>query len=499
MSKGLALISVSDKTGICDLCRDIQKIGYNIVATNSTYLYLKKNNIKAIQISELTGLPEILDGRVKTLHPTVFAGILYNRNKTEHKNQINKAGINSIDIVVCNLYPFAEMSKKNLSYEEMIEYIDIGGVSLIRAAAKANIPILTHFEQYKKFRNVLKKSIFQLEYIKKLSATAFYTTFSYDRTIHNYFVENKILEKDFTFNKNLRYGENPHQKASIYKEKNTINSLCDLEILQGKELSYNNYLDIDAALSAIKEFKQKCCVIVKHGNSCGLCQGKDSNLVYQNALKGDLLSSFGGICAVNFNIEEELALKMKEHFYEIIIARDFSDKARIILAKKKNLRLVIYKEFDKKTKKSYISIEGSLLVQDKDNWNEDFELNIVSKKKPDKKDIEELLFAFKVVKNIKSNAIAITKDKKLLGMGAGQPSRIDSVELAVKKAKNEIKESYLASDGFFPFADGVEKACKAGIKAIIQPGGSKGDKEVIKKADEFGIIMVFTGKRHFKH
>ena len=499
MSKGFALVSVWDKTGLSELCREIVERGYRIIATGSTYSFLAENGINAMKVSDVTDFPEILDGRVKTLHPKIFGGILYRRDIREHKKQISDLGIKSIDIIVCNLYPFNEMLKSNLSYEEMIEYIDIGGVSLIRAGAKAGIPVLSNPGQYQEFINIPENDEFPSEYIRSTTARSFFTTYDYDRNIYNYFAEDPVLQKDYIFHKELRYGENPHQKASVYKEVNSQYSLCDAEVLQGKELSYNNYLDIDAAVSTIKDFNLKTCVIVKHGNACGLCQGENDLEVYEKALAGDTLSSFGGICAVNFKIEEELALKMKKHFFEVIIASDFSEKARLIFSKKKNLRLIIYKGFENFPAYTCLSVEGALLVQEKDKWIDDIDIKVVTKKIPDENDIDELLFAFKVVKNIKSNAIVLTKNKTLLGMGAGQPSRIDSVQIAVRKAGNESIGSYLASDAFFPFPDGIEKAFESGIKAIIQPGGSKGDEEVIKKADELGIIMVFTGKRHFRH
>ncbi|MFA7576994.1 MAG: bifunctional phosphoribosylaminoimidazolecarboxamide formyltransferase/IMP cyclohydrolase [Candidatus Muiribacteriota bacterium] len=499
-----ALISVWDKTGLEKLAKELENKSVNIIATGSTAEFLRKNNIACTEVADLTGFPEILNGRVKTLHPKIFGGILYKRDKQEHIEEINNHHIPSIDLVVCNLYPFEEALWKNLSEDELVEYIDIGGVTLLRASAKAGIPVLSDKSQYDEFIKYFSENEFEIEYIKKLRAKTFSVTCAYDFAISNYFGKNSEpanIDMSFAPVAKLRYGENPHQSAQVYKNSLAPFCLTDSKILQGKQMSYNNFLDMEAAVSTVKDFNNSSvCAIFKHGNPCGLSAGNSAFDNYINALSGDSLSAFGGIVCMNRRIDEKLALKITEHFFEIIIAPEFSEEALGVFKKKKNLRVVQYNNFESKERYTFFAVEGGILRQEKD-WYEDLTSNFVTvtQNKPSEQDIKELDFAFRVVKNIKSNAIAITRGKTLLGMGAGQPSRVDSVEIAVKKAGEKSAEAYLASDAFFPFADALEKACEAGIKFVIQPGGSINDEEVIKKADELGIVMVFTGRRHFRH
>jgi len=499
MEKKQALISVWDKTDLEKVAGKLIEKGYSLIATGSTSKYLWEKGFETRTVKEMTGFPEILGGRVKTLHPKVFGGILYNRKIEAHKKEIASHEIDSIDVVVCNLYPFEDALKKDLSENEMIEYIDIGGVSLIRAAAKAQIPVLCQPCQYGEFIERIDEDPGD-DYIKRLATVAFIKTSEYDSTIANYLSSGEFINLGLERTKTLRYGENPHQKAYLYKKRGAGISLCDLDQKQGKDLSYNNIMDTDAAISIIKEFMdKKTCVILKHANSCGLAQGNNSLTVYEKALSGDPMSAFGGIVAVNYEIDEELATKMNEHFFEIIIAPSYTVEALNTFKKKKNLRVLVYDGFNFKEDKAFYNVEGGMLVQDRDWFCEDFTLRCATIKKPDEKDLEEAMFAFRTVKNVKSNAIVFTKNNTLVGMGAGQPSRIDSMELAIKKAGEKTKDSCVASDAFFPFPDAVERAAESGARIIVQPGGSIRDRKVIKKADELGLVMLMTGKRHFKH
>ncbi|MGM0608366.1 MAG: bifunctional phosphoribosylaminoimidazolecarboxamide formyltransferase/IMP cyclohydrolase [Candidatus Muiribacteriota bacterium] len=499
-----ALISVWDKKGIIELAEEFEKKSVNIIATGTTCKFLRKRGFNPVEVSEITDFPEILNGRVKTLNPKIFGGILFKRDNQKHNNEVQKHEIPSIDYIVCNLYPFEKVLWENLKEEELDEYIDIGGVSLLRAAAKANIPVLSDIEQYREFIYKINEDNIDNEYIKKLKAFAFIKTASYDFAISRYYASKLPginMDMSFKGERLLRYGENPHQKAWFFRDVHAPYALSDAEVLQGKKISYNNYLDMEGAISTIKDFNdEKCCVVLKHGNACGLAVGDNNTEIYKRALAGDPLSAFGGIVCFNYKVDKETALEVKKHFFEIIIAPEFDGEALDILGKKKNLRLVLYKNFASREKYTFMPVEGGILYQEKDWWKDiSDEIETVTENKPDNKDIKELEFAFKAVKNIKSNAIVVSSGKTLLGMGAGQPSRVDAVEIALKKAGEQKKGSYLASDAFFPFPDAVEKACEAGIKAIIQPGGSKNDKKVIEKADELGLIMIMTGKRHFRH
>ena len=513
-----AIISVSDKTGITELASGLTKYGYQIISTGGTAKVLQDAGIDVTLISEVTGFPEILEGRVKTLHPSVFGGILARRNNPVHQRQLKEQHILPIEIVVVNLYPFEQtISKEEVNLEEAIENIDIGGPSLLRAAAKnyQDVAVIVDPADYQKILEELSSSSgkISLSTKEKLAVKVFQYTSYYDSIISRYLTK-KIIPNENSFTDylvigaekttDLRYGENPHQKAALYQE-NLVEeaNLGDARLLSGKELSYNNLVDLDAALSIVKEFDEPAVVFIKHTNPCGLAVAESSEMAYEKAYQSDPLSAYGSIIGINRRVEDKLASLVHDTpFVEAIVAPSYSPSAISLLKKKENRRIVevgdlrIQDRHIKELKK----ISGGFLIQDRDLktiFPDD--IKVVSERKPDKEDIEELLLAWKMVKHVKSNAIILSRNKQLVGVGAGQMSRVDSVQIAVQKAGERCKGSYLASDAYFPFADGVEVAGRAGIKAIIQPGGSKRDDEVISTVNNLGMIMVFTGYRCFKH
>lgn len=509
-----AIISVSDKQGLDIFCKTLTKFGVEIFSTGGTLKYLMDNGINATAIESYTGFPEMLDGRVKTLHPKIHGGILARRENPEHMKNLEEHKILEFDLVCINLYPFEDViQKSDFSFEEAIENIDIGGPSMIRAAAKnyQDVAVIVDPSQYENFMERLEKDSGSVsrEYLFELAVAAFNRTGSYDSIISDYL---NTLQGDYfpktlnlTLNKkqDLRYGENPHQKASFYTT--GVQQNLPWECLHGKELSYNNILDLDAALRIITEFDMPVCAIFKHTNPCGIAAGKSQIENLQSAMASDPVSYFGGIVAFNEPIKKETAEVLGKEFLEIIVAPDFDTEAFNILSAKKNLRLVKIADI-KSIHRHLLEVKTSafgFLLQEADRYvikKED--LKVVSKAQPTPADIEELLFAFEVVKSIKSNAVVFTNHKMTLGVGAGQMSRLDSMDIAIRKAEkynHVLKNSYLASDAFFPFRDAVDLAIKSGVKAIIQPGGSMRDNESIEAADEAGIIMVFTGIRHFKH
>jgi len=509
-----AIISVSDKNGLEKLGKTLEQFGIEIYSTGGTLKFLQEKKIKATSIESYTGFPEMLDGRVKTLHPKIHGGILAIRENQDHMKNLQDHQILEFDLVCINLYPFEDViKKKDFSFEEAIENIDIGGPSMIRAAAKNyhDVAVLVDPWQYDLFIENLEKDKGSVsrEYLFELAVAAFNRTGSYDSIISDYL---NTLQGDYfprtlniTLNKKqeLRYGENPHQKASFY----TTGLHQDLpwECLHGKELSYNNILDLDASLKIITEINYPVCAIFKHTNPCGISAGKNQVENLEMAMASDPVSYFGGIVAFNETVKKETAAILGKEFLEIIVAPDFEPEAFQILSAKKNLRLV--KVSDLKTVHGNMlelktSASGFLLQESDRRILKPEDVNVVTKAKPDSADLEELLFCFEVVKCIKSNAIVFTKNKTTLGVGAGQMSRLDSMDIAIRKAEkynHVLKNSYMASDAFFPFRDAVDLAIKSGVKAIIQPGGSMRDNESIEAADEAGIIMVFTGVRHFKH
>ena len=513
-----AIISVSDKSGIVEMARGLEKAGYEIISTGGTARELKNANINVTLISEVTKFPEILDGRVKTLHPIIFGGLLAQSDNSEHQKQLQEQKIEAIQIVVVNLYPFEKtVLKEEVSLEEAIENIDIGGPSLLRAAAK-NYRDVTVVTEPNDYQLILKELLgpgknISLDTRKKLAVKVFQHTAYYDSLISRY-LGRKMTPNEGCFNdylvmgaqkvNTLRYGENPHQKAAFYSEKLTEEAnIGDAKLLGGKELSYNNLVDLEAALGIIKDFDEPTVTFIKHTNPCGLATSETIEEAYQKAYQGDPLSAYGSIIGINRRVEEKLAALINETpFVEAIVAPSFSKNALSILKEKKNRRLLQVGDLRIQDRhiKDIKKVSGGFLLQDRDlkGITKD-ELTVVTEKKPTDEDIKELLLAWKIVKHVKSNAIILSQGNRLVGVGAGQMSRVDSVQIAVRKAGEKSQDSYLASDAFFPFSDGLEEAARAGVKAIIQPGGSKRDQEVIEAANRNDMIMVFTGSRCFKH
>lgn len=507
-----ALISVFDKTGIVEFAKELKNLGWEIVSTGGTSTKLKAEGIDVTDISDLTKFPECFDGRLKTIHPKVEGGILAIRDNEQHKQQMAELEIEPIDIVVCNLYPFKDtILKEGVSHEEIVEMIDIGGPTMIRAAAKNYnfVNVITDPKDYSKVIEELKANGETKHETKEyLAAKVFIHTSHYDALIADYFTKKTgITSPDtltLTYEKkqDLRYGENPHQNATFYANiQETEGTLVAANKLHGKELSYNNIGDTDGALEALKEFDEPTIVATKHANPCGVGSADTICEAYLKAYEADPVSIFGGIVAANREIDKDTAEEMSKIFLEVIVAPSFSAEALEILTKKKNIRLLELPEIGKKdyTKPKAKTVLGGLLVQDIDNKLLEGELKVVTDRQPTEKEMEDLLFAWKVVKHAKSNGIAMAKDKTSTGVGPGQVSRIWALENAIRQGGERIKGSALASDAFFPFSDCVEAAHKAGITAIIQPGGSVRDQESIDAANKFGIAMVFTGMRHFKH
>ncbi|MHC1736788.1 MAG: bifunctional phosphoribosylaminoimidazolecarboxamide formyltransferase/IMP cyclohydrolase [Ignavibacteriaceae bacterium] len=505
--KKYAVLSVTDKSGIVDFATVLKKNGYEIISTGGTARHLKENGIVPIEVSDFTQFPEVFEGRVKTLNPKIFAGILFRRDVETDIKEAVQNGIEAIDIVCVNLYRFEDVVKKgNFIREELIENIDIGGPSLIRAAAKNHkfVSILTSPAQYSGFSTALEMGKIDLAMREKLAFEAFSLTAHYDTVISN------VLNKEFGINskdylsasskkvQELRYGENPHQKGEVYGD------LFDyFDCFHGKELSYNNILDLIAGVELIEELEPNSAVIIKHNNPSGTSTAETVLEAYKRALICDPVSAFGGIVVVNNEVDEELALKLNEIFLEIVCAPSYNEKAISILQKKKDRRLIKQKRRVSGTSDSIRSIPGGFLRQDCDRIKYDFDnLQFVTNRKPTAEEIEDLKFAWIVCKNVKSNTIVFVKNKMVLGVGAGQVSRIDSAKIAAMKAaefKLDLKNSVAASDAFFPFADGLLALIKAGATAVIQPGGSVRDQEVIEAANNNNISMTFTGIRHFKH
>jgi len=507
-----AIISVSDKSGVVDFARGLKGLGIEIFSTGGTKKSLEAAGVNIYSISELTGFPEILDGRVKTLHPAVHGGILARRDLPQHLSELTRNRIEPIDMVVVNLYPFVEtVTKAEVSLDEALENIDIGGPSMIRSAAKNFLSVLIVVDPGD-YDETLKKLIqgnIDSKYRKRLAQKAFQHVALYDTAIAQYLNEEAFPE-DMTIAlkkaRNLRYGENPHQQAAFYIERNVRrrhDGLTSLEQLGGPEISFNNLLDLDAALNVLSDFTTPTIAIMKHNNSCGLASHDDLAEAYRRALTGDPVAAFGGIVASNRILDLATAQEIDKTHYDAVVAPEYQKEAVELLERKQSLRLVKVAPYHPSPSKSCFDfryIRGGFLAQTPDLLTEsEFKPRVVTKRQPSETELSDLFFAWKAVKGIKSNAIVIAKDKTLLGMGAGQPSRVVSVELALKKAGDQAKDSVLASDAFFPFPDGPELAIKHGVSAIIQPGGSVRDKEVIELADKYNVAMVFTGIRHFRH
>lgn len=506
-----ALISVSDKTGLIDFAKELVGLGYEIISTGGTKKALEAEGISTIGISEITHFPEIMDGRVKTLHPNVHGALLCVRDNPEHVKQLEELNIDYIDMVVVNLYPFkATIMKDGVSHEEIIENIDIGGPSMLRSASKnyASIPVIVDPNDYSQIINELKENgetcLATREF---LAAKVFRHTAAYDTIIAQY-LTNKCGDKfpenyTVTYEKvqDLRYGENPHQEAAFYKTYNPSYSIANAKQLHGKELSYNNIQDANACIEVLKDFDAPCAVGMKHMNPCGVGIGETIDEAWDKAYEADSTSIFGGIVSFNREIDVVTAEKLSQIFLEIIIAPSYTDAAFEILSKKKNIRLLqLDTTLEVNNKLKVTNVNDGLLVQDADLDEinvEDF--TYPTDRKPSDDEMNQLLMAWKVVKHVKSNAIVLVKDSMTIGVGAGQMNRVGAAKIAIEQAKEKCKGSVMGSDAFFPMPDTVEACVEAGITAIIQPGGSIKDQLSIDVCNEHNIAMVFTGKRHFKH
>jgi phosphoribosylaminoimidazolecarboxamide formyltransferase/IMP cyclohydrolase len=505
-----ALISVSDKKDLKPLLSCLKKNNIKIISSGGTYKEIKKLKFKCIEVSEFTNSPEILEGRVKTLHPKIHAGILHKRKSKIHLNDLKKNNFENIDLVVVNFYPFEETLKNTKNHEKIIENIDVGGPTMVRSAAKnyQDVTVITSSNQYEELIEELKKNkgSTSLVFREKLSRIAFTETAYYDSVISDYFNKknNIIFPKKRISHTNLietpRYGENPHQKSAIYSK----NGSMKLDQIHGKQLSYNNYNDIFSALTISKSLPKNIgTVIIKHANPCGVSIHKDHVKSYKSALACDPISAFGGIVSCNFKISKNLALELNKLFLEVIIGNGFEKDAIKLLKKKKNVRLIDATNYSFKEKLRFISSNEELLLQTEDLKkfsNKDFK--IVSKKKPTSKQMKNLIFAFNVCRYVKSNAIVLVGNETTVGIGSGQPSRLDSCQIAIDKMKKFMKikdEIVAASDAFFPFVDGIEKLVQSGVTAVIHPSGSIRDKEIINFANETNTILVFSKTRHFRH
>ena len=505
-----AIISVSDKSNLKLILPTLKKFNIEIISSGGSVKKIMSMKYNCIDVSNYTGFSEILDGRLKTLHPKIHAGILNIRKNKKHKKDLEKQNFLDIDLVIVDLYPFEKQLKEKIKFQKLIEYIDIGGSALIRAAAKNfnDVTVISNIADYSQLAKELKinKGSTSIKFRKFMSAKAFGLTAYYDSVVSNWFnnqLNIKFPEKKTVHGKlleNLRYGENPHQQGSLYETTDNLG----LEKLHGKDLSYNNYNDIYSALSILESLKKnEGIVIIKHTNPCGVSTEKDQIKSFKNALICDPVSAFGGVVAINSTISRKLALELNKIFFEVIMSRGFKKDALKILKKRKNIRLIDCSKFNLTSKKHYLFLGNSFLVQDSNSILLNKKLRIVTKKKPSLNQLNSLKFAFNICKFVKSNAIVLVNNKSTIGIGSGQPSRLDSCKIASNKALNFLPEkiinSVAASDAFFPFPDGIQELIKVGVEAIIQPGGSINDKKVIEAANRAKIVMVFTGIRHFKH
>ena len=509
-----ALISVSNKENLVSLIKTLNKFNINIISSGGTYSSIKRLGYKCTELSKYTGFKEMLDGRVKTLHPKIHAGILHDRQNKKHRSEMSKQNFPAIDLIVVNFYPFQKIVTGTKSAKKIIENIDIGGPTMVRAAAKnfKNVAIITSNNDYEDLISELEtlKGKTSLKFRELMSSKAFGLTAYYDAMIAHWFntkLKIQFPERKTIFGRKLqklRYGENPHQESSIY-----INDYNDKQLgfnqIHGKELSYNNYNDMFASLEILHTLKKNSgTVIIKHANPCGVSENKIPLISFKNAYASDPISAFGGIIACNYKISKKIASEINNNFLEVLLAKGFDKESLKILRKRKNLRIIDISKFKLKNHTSIRSFDRSFLLQSKDDIIIDKKkLRCVTKLKPNKKELAEIQFAFNISKHVKSNAIVLCNNFSTIGIGAGQPSRLDSCKIAVQKAKqfqpSKIKNSIAASDAFFPFKDGINTLIKAGIKTIVQPGGSMRDQEVINAADKAKIKMFFTGVRHFNH
>ena len=505
-----AIISVSDKKNLELILPTLKKYRIEIISSGGSYKKIKSMNYNCIEVSNYTGFSEMLDGRVKTLHPKIHAGILNIRENQKHKKDLIKKNIKNIDLVIVDLYPFEKKLDQKKKFKELIEYIDIGGPTLLRSAAKnfSDVTVISNINDYAQLVKELNtnRGSVSFKFRKLMSAKAFGLTAYNDSVVSNWLnnqlnikfpskktVHGKLIKK-------LRYGENPHQEGGLY----ATNSNLNLEKIHGKELSYNNYNDVYSALSILDTFKKgEGTIIIKHANPCGVSTEKKQIKSFNNALACDPISAFGGVVTINSIVTKKLAIELNKIFFEIIIAKGFKKNSLKILKKRKNIRLINCNKYISNNKKHYLFLDNIFLSQDSDNKLLNNKIKIVTKNKPSSSQLVSLKFAFNICKFVKSNAIVLVNGKSTIGIGAGQPSRIDSCKIAVEKSlkfvPEKIKNSVAASDAFFPFPDGIEELANAGVEAIIQPGGSINDKKVIKAANDSGLIMAFTGIRHFKH
>jgi phosphoribosylaminoimidazolecarboxamide formyltransferase/IMP cyclohydrolase len=507
-----ALVSVSNKTGIVDFARGLREHGVAIISTGGTAKALTEAGIEVEKVSDITGFPEILDGRVKTLHPKIHGGLLARRDLDDHLRQLKEHGIDPIDMVVVNLYPFQEtINKPDVTFEEAVENIDIGGPTMIRSGAKNmdSVAVVVSPDRYGAVLNEMDNNNGELsaKTLRDLAKEAFQHTADYDEAIYEYLEGDEhefppMLKLVYEKITDLRYGENPHQKAAYYRDEITQpGAIVNALQLSGKGLSFNNILDLDAAWSIAHEFEETCAVVIKHNNPCGVCVSDSPGDAFRRAFDTDSLSAFGSIVAINRPVEADVARLLVQPFLEAVIAPEFTDEALAILTEKKNLRIMAAPEAPYKTEALDIKrVQGGLLIQDADNLTETLDdMRVVTTVLPSEDDWRDLIFGWRVAKHVKSNAIVLAKNMCTIGVGAGQMSRVDSTQLAVKKGGEEVTGAVLASDAFFPFPDAVITAAAASIRAIIQPGGSIRDDEVINAANKHNIAMVFTGSRHFRH
>ena len=499
--KKRALISVFDKEGVLEFAKFLNDRDVEIISTGGTYRHLKENGVPVIEVNEITDFPEMLDGRVKTLHPIIHAGILAIRDNEEHMKTIKERNIETIDMVIVNLYPFFEKVREDLSFEEKVEFIDIGGPTMLRAAAKNfnDVVVISDKNDYKNVMNEIEENgDVSTKFRKKLAGKVFNLMSAYDAAISNFLLDDEeypeYLSVSYRKKQGLRYGENSHQSAAFYESTMVDGAMNTFDVLNGKELSYNNFKDVDIAWKCVNEFEEPVCCALKHNTPCGVATGKDIYEAYMKAYEVDKTSIFGGIVAFNRNVDKKTAEEMVKIFLEVIIAPSYDEGALEILKTKKNLR-VLRCENAPKDDRYMVTVDGGILVQEEDKKLID-EIKVVTEKAPTEKEMQDLLFGMKVVKYVKSNAIVVAKDGVALGIGGGQVNRIWPTEDSLKRG---VGATILASDAFFPFRDVVDKAAEAGIKAIIQPGGSIRDQESIDACNEHGIAMVFTGLRHFKH
>ena len=501
--KKRALISVFDKDGVLDFAKFLVSKDVEIVSTGGTYRYLKENGIDVIEINEVTNFPEMLDGRVKTLHPLVHAGILAIRDDEEHMNTLKERNIHTIDYVVVNLYPFFEKVKEDLTFEEKVEFIDIGGPTMLRAAAKnfQDVVVISNKNDYAKvMEEINEHNEVSYKFKKKLAGKVFNLMSAYDAAISNFMLADdeeeypEYLSVSYKRMQSLRYGENSHQSAAVYSSTMLDGAMNTFKTLNGKELSYNNFKDVDIAWKCANEFDEPACCALKHNTPCGVAVGNDSYEAYMNAYEVDPTSIFGGIIGFNRKVDKKTAEEMVKIFLEVVAAPDYDDDALEVLKSKKNLRVLKFNNVPK-AEKYMVTVDGAMLVQEEDRKLVD-EIKVVTEKVPTDEEMKDLLFGMKVVKYVKSNAIVTAHNGVAVGIGGGQVNRIWPTEDALKRGKGA---TILASDAFFPFRDVVDEAAKYGIKAIVQPGGSMRDQESIDACNEHGIAMIFTGYRHFKH